>query len=74
MICPLTALNSPWTSPTIGIRFELFADGLTIFYPHGEPFQAPEVVLAERNQAQQERDRTFAKLRELGIDPTDLMT
>ncbi|MFM7881476.1 MAG: Uma2 family endonuclease, partial [Microcystis panniformis] len=26
----------------------------------------------ERNQAQQERDRAFARLRELGIDPTQL--
>jgi hypothetical protein len=26
----------------------------------------------ERNEAQQERDRAFAKLRELGIDPETL--
>ncbi|MGF1520570.1 MAG: Uma2 family endonuclease [Nodosilinea sp.] len=76
---PVTALNFPWISPTLGIRFELFDDGLAVFYPNGESFQDPEVVLAERDraqqeraQAQQERDRAFAKLRALGIDPTDL--
>ena len=28
----------------------------------------------ERDRAQQERDKAFAKLRELGIDPTVLVT
>jgi Uma2 family endonuclease len=76
---PLSALNFPWISPTLGIRFEMFDDGLAIFYPNGEPFKDPDVVFEERNQAQQERDRAqqerdraFAKLRELGIDPTQL--
>jgi len=61
----IAALNFPWTSPILGIRFELFEDGLAIFYPDGEPFKDPEVVM-------EERDRAFAKLRELGIDPTQL--
>ena len=69
---PVTALNFPWVSPTLGIRFEMFDDGLAVFYPSGEPFQDPEVALAERDQAQQERNRAFAKLQELGLDPTDL--
>lgn len=68
----IAALNFPWTSPILGIRFELFEDGLAIFYPDGEPFKDPEVVMEERDLAQQERDRAFAKLRELGIDPTQL--
>lgn len=76
---PVTALNFPWTSPTLGIRFEMFDDGLAVFYPDGEPFKDPNELFEERaraqqerDRAQQERDRAFAKLRELGIDPTEL--
>lgn len=69
---PVTALNFPWVSPTLGIRFELFEDGLAVFHPNGDLFKDPEVILDERNQAQQERDRAFAKLRELGVDPEQL--
>ncbi|MGF1497305.1 MAG: Uma2 family endonuclease [Elainellaceae cyanobacterium] len=75
----VTALNFPWTSPTLGIRFELFDDGLAVFYPDGERFKDPDEVIEERDQAQQERDqaqqerdRAFAKLREMGVDPTQL--
>jgi hypothetical protein len=53
----VTALNFPWTSPTLGIRFEMFEDGLAVFYPDGEPFEDPETLFAERDQAQQERDQ-----------------
>jgi Uma2 family endonuclease len=83
---PVTALNFPWVSPTLGIRFEMFDDGLAVFTPNGERFKDPEDILTERDRAQQERDRAqqerdraqqerdraFAKLRELGIDPTEL--
>jgi len=62
---PVTPLNFPWISPLLGVRFEMYADGLALFYPTGEPFNDPNTVLAER-------DRAFAKLRELGIDPLNL--
>lgn len=62
---PVTALNFPWSSPTLGIRFELFEDGLAVFHPNGDLFKDPEVILDER-------DRAFAKLRELGVDPEQL--
>ncbi|MGA0198685.1 MAG: Uma2 family endonuclease [Prochlorotrichaceae cyanobacterium] len=75
----ITPLYLPWTSPLLNIRFELFEDGLAIFYPDGKPFQDPSAVFEERDLAQQERDRAqaekekaFAKLRELGIDPNTL--
>lgn len=61
----ITPLNFPWISPMLGVRFEMFADGLTMFYPTGEPFNDPDTIL-------EERDRAFAKLRELGINPSDL--
>jgi len=68
----ITSLNLPWTSPLLGVRFEIGADGLMLFYPNGEAFKDPETLFEERDQAQQERDRAFAKLRELGIDPATL--
>ncbi|MEM8604183.1 MAG: Uma2 family endonuclease [Cyanobacteria bacterium P01_H01_bin.121] len=82
----ITPLDLPWTSPCLAIRFVLFEDGLTVYYPDGEPFKDPEELgqernqaLAERNQAVEERnqafterDRAWAKLRELGIDPEQL--
>lgn len=69
---PVTPINFPWSSPTLGIRFELFDDGLAIFQPNGERFKDPDELFGERDQARQERDRAFAKLRELGIDPSEL--
>ncbi len=69
---PIMAMNFPWTSPTLGIRFELFESGLEVFYPSGDRFKDPEAVIEERDRLQQERDRAFAKLKELGIDPSEL--
>ncbi|NET48128.1 MAG: Uma2 family endonuclease [Merismopedia sp. SIO2A8] len=62
-------LKLPWVSPLLGIRFELFEDGLSVFHPNGELFKAPGEFIEERDQIQEERDRLAAKLRELGIDP-----
>lgn len=53
----ITPLHLPWASPTLQIRFELFDDGLEVFYPTGEPFQDPEAVFEERDLARQERDQ-----------------
>jgi Uma2 family endonuclease len=69
---PIMAMNFPWTSPTLGIRFELLETGLEVFYPSGDRFKDPEEVIEERDRLQQERDRAFAKLTELGIDPSEL--
>lgn len=69
---PITSLNFPWVSPLLNIRFEMFEDGLAVFYPDGEQFKEPVEFIEERNQAQKERNIAFAKLRELGIDPSQL--
>ncbi|PSB17960.1 hypothetical protein C7B61_15605 [filamentous cyanobacterium CCP1] len=69
---PITAINFPWSSPILGIRFEQFEDGLIVFYPDGEPFKDPDEFIEERDRVKEERDRAFAKLRELGIDPEQL--
>lgn len=68
----LTRLNLPWTSPTLGIKFEMYDDGLTLFHSDGERFKDPEELFQERNQAQQKLDRAIAKLQELGIDSNEL--
>ncbi|MEM8605120.1 MAG: Uma2 family endonuclease [Cyanobacteria bacterium P01_H01_bin.121] len=46
----ITPLNMPWRSPSLGIEFRLFEDGLAVFYPDGEEFQDPEVLGQERTQ------------------------
>ncbi len=68
----MTRLHCPWSSPTLGIQFGWTENGLIVSYPDGEPFKDPEEVMAERDQVKSERDRAFAKLRELGIDPEQL--
>ncbi|MDB9497015.1 Uma2 family endonuclease [Spirulina major CS-329] len=73
------ALNLPWTSPLLQIRFEQWADGLRVFYPDGEPFKTLQEVVKERDRAlereaqtQRQLDRALAKLKELGIEPDTL--
>lgn len=82
----ITLLNLPWVSPILGIRFEMFEDGLSVSYPSGEIFKDPEewgaerdavreerdAAREERDTAREERDRAWAKLRELGLDPSEL--
>lgn len=82
----ITALCLPWTSPLLQIRFELFENGLAVFYPDGERFAEPRELLLERDaaragrdralfreeQAQAKLNRALAKLQELGIDPGTL--
>ena len=66
---------SGWTSPRLGVRFEL-GDDLTIIRPDGRPFETYREVERraeeERLRAEEERlraDRLAAKLRAMGVDP-----
>ena len=43
-----------WTSPRLGIRFDLTDAGLTIYTPDDQPFLTPVELAAEREQARQE--------------------
>ena len=68
-----------WSSPRLGIRFELSEDILTIFNSEGEPFLTPVELdrqrREERQRAEDERqraDRLAARLRELGINPDEV--
>ncbi|NEO87897.1 MAG: Uma2 family endonuclease [Spirulina sp. SIO3F2] len=65
---PVMALNLPWVSPLLQIRFEHTEAGLGVYYPDGKPFQEPEAfalaaeqVRTERDQAQAERDQAQAE-------------
>jgi len=72
-----------WTSPRLGVRFDLDADEMRLVRPDGQPFlsyseladrsRAAEVradAEQRRADAQQRRaDSLAAKLRELGVDP-----
>lgn len=68
-----------WTSPRLGIRFELGEDELKLYRPDGSPFESLqqvqarlEAVQAERDAARAERDRLAEQLRALGVNPDDL--
>jgi Uma2 family endonuclease len=65
-----------WTSPRLGIRFEVKEGGLHIYKPNGERFATYVELEALREKAERERDearqqveRLRARLSELGIDP-----
>lgn len=68
-----------WTSPRLGIRFELTDETLKIFKPDGTKFltylEQAEQVAAERIAKEQALDtiaKFTAKLREMGVDPESL--
>ncbi|MGB3292386.1 MAG: Uma2 family endonuclease [Phormidesmis sp.] len=60
-----------WTSPLLNIRF-VIADTLRIYRPNGEPFLSITEVRKERDEARDRANRLAAKLKELGVDPTDI--
>jgi len=71
-----------WTSPRLGVRFELHGADLALFRPDGERFSSYVEVMAQREQerqrAEQERqraeqaerraERLAARLRTMGVD------
>ncbi|MEO0537829.1 MAG: Uma2 family endonuclease [Cyanobacteria bacterium P01_A01_bin.123] len=68
-----------WSSPRLGIRFQLTSDTLEIYRPDGERFltyvELGDQLAAERAQRQADRQRIQTletKLKELGIDPDSL--
>ena len=68
-----------WVSPRLNIRFDLTGEMLQLQLPDGTPFttleQERQRVGEERQRAEQERqraERLAAKLRELGVDPTEI--
>ncbi len=57
---PITGLNFPWTSPTLGIQFSWDEDGLVVSYPDGTRFKDPGEVMDERDQAVADREQAIA--------------
>jgi Uma2 family endonuclease len=72
-----------WTSPRLGVRFELTPDSLRLTGPDNRPFLSYVDLVRQRDAIEQERDalarerdaerqraeRLAARLRELGIEP-----
>jgi len=54
-------LDSPWTSPLLGIHFEMLAEGLAVFHPDGKPFKTLVELVDERDAATAERDTAQAE-------------
>jgi Uma2 family endonuclease len=60
-----------WSSPRLGIRFDTSGEDLRIFRPDNEPFRSHQELEQRATQAEQERERLLAKLRELGVEPQE---
>ena len=61
-----------WVSPRLGVRFDLESDALVLTRPDGQRFET-FVELAQRADAEKQRaERLAARLRALGVDPTDI--
>jgi Uma2 family endonuclease len=68
-----------WTSPRLGISFRLIEDELQIAHPDGRVFETfdnvateRDLLLADKQQLETEKNKRDVKLRELGIDPDTL--
>lgn len=62
-----------WISPRLGIRFELTDESLNIFNPDGSKFLTYLEQVQQKEQALNAMSRYAAKLREIGIDPENLL-
>ena len=74
----IEAMNG-WASPRLGISFSLSGDELQITHPDGRIFETfanvateRDLLIAEKQQLEIDKNKRDAKLRELGIDPDTL--
>lgn len=82
---PIEEMNN-WVSPQLGIRFQLNAENLEIYYPDGRRFMTPveldqirqqesqraDDLTVRLEQEQQRYQALLERLREQGIDPEQL--
>ncbi len=61
---------SGWTSPRLGVRFEL-GDDLRIIRPDGRPFETYREVERRADEVERRAERLAARLRALGLDPDE---
>ncbi|MBE9175352.1 Uma2 family endonuclease [Synechocystis salina LEGE 06155] len=57
-----------WVSPRLGIRLELTAETLTVYYPDGKPFLSMVELAEQANRAEAENIRLRALLAAAGIE------
>lgn len=62
-----------WISPRLGIRFEITDESLNIFNPDGNKFLTYLEQVQQKEQALNAMSRYAAKLREMGIDPENIL-
>jgi len=62
-----------WRSPLLGIRFEADHGALRIFHPDGKPFLTFREQVAQADEATTRAEALAAKLRELGVDPDEIL-
>jgi Uma2 family endonuclease len=62
-----------WSSPRLGIRFELTDESLNIFNPDGNKFLTYLEQVQQKEQALSAMSKYASKLREMGIDPENLL-
>jgi hypothetical protein len=60
-----------WSSPRLGIRFDMSGEELRIFAPDGQLFVSFSELKRQREKAEQRAERLAARLRELGIEPDE---
>ena len=58
-----------WTSPRLGVRFELTAQTLRLIRPDGQPFLTYLELYQARESERQRAERLAQRLRALGVDP-----
>lgn len=61
-----------WTSPLLKVRFELGAEDLKVYRPDGVPFCSLTESEEKLSAAQARNEALTAKLKELGIDPSEI--
>ncbi|NLF67947.1 MAG: hypothetical protein GX575_02715 [Candidatus Anammoximicrobium sp.] len=59
-----------WTSPRLGVRFDLSSGDLQVFGPDGRPFVTYVEVFEQLERERQRAERLAAQLRALGVEPT----
>lgn len=58
-----------WTSPLLGITFDMNSDELRVFGRNAEEFVSPSEAVRQRNEACKHAERLAAQRRALGIEP-----
>jgi Uma2 family endonuclease len=60
---------SGWTSPRLGVRFELVEHELRLYGPDNQPFASYAELARQRDEQRERAERLAAQLRALGAEP-----